>query len=469
MKKRVLVLDRDDDGRTFYKDVFYKSEIEIVVLKDLKAGLDLLKSRSPIDGVIVDFKLIEGNQRDSILEIRSTKPDISLVVVGETTTDKVIQCVKYGVDNFIEKFKDKNVIQKIVKEVLDKHDARFYDAIKKELDPMAADSNNMIGQSLPILKLKRQIQKLAPLDSTILVLGETGTGKEVTSRMIHHLSPQSQHNFIPVHCGGIPDTLLESALFGHEKGSFTGAYKTHQGYFEVANNGTIFLDEIGDTTPSFQVKLLRVLQDKQYRRVGGTELLETNARIIAATNRDLKSMIEEDKFREDLYYRLNVISLRIPPVRERPSDIPLFIRHFTNIFCKKHNKLGVYLKPETIEILQKHHWKGNVREIENVVERLIALTETDWVGPDELPKEFLQPHVTQYFKNSPFLPFSEAKTLFEREYILKLMAKAHGNVTKAAKLANIPRQNLHLKIKKHDLNVNGRCKATEIAFPESNN
>ena len=237
----------------------------------------------------------------------------------------------------------------------------------------------------------------------------------------------------------------------------------------MANNGTIFLDEIGDTTPSFQVKLLRVLQDKQFRRVGGTELLETNARIITATNRDLKGMIEEDKFREDLYYRLNVISLRIPSLRERPSDIPLLIRHFTNIFCKKHNKLGVYLKPETIELLQKNHWKGNVRELENVIERLIALTETDWVGPDELPRDFLQPQTIRYLKNAPFLPYSEAKTLFEREYILKLLAKAHGNVTQAAKLASIPRQNLHLKIKKHDLNIRERYSTPEIAFPESNN
>ena len=470
MKKRVLVIHRDDDGRKFFKDVFFKSDIEVVALNELHAGMELLKSRSAIDGIIVDYSFVKDDEQDLLLEIKSIKPDIVCVVVGNASTDEVIKCVKNGADDFVENpTENAESFFETFKELLDKYDSGFYEAIKAELDPLASESNHMIGQSRSILKLKRQIQKLAPLDSTVLILGETGTGKEVTARMIHSLSPQKHNNFIPVHCGGIPDTLLESALFGHEKGSYTGAYKTQQGYFEIANNGHIFLDEIGDTTPSFQVKLLRVLQDKQFRRVGGTELLETNAKVIAATNRDLKAMVEEGKFREDLYYRLNVITLRIPPLRERPTDIQLLVRHFSNIFCKKHNQLGVYLKPETIELLEKQQWRGNVRELENVIERLIALTETDWIGPEELPRDFLQPQSTQYLKDALFLPFAEAKNLFEREYILKLLAKSHGNVTQASKLAQIPRQNLHLKIKKHMLNNNERFRISELSLPENIN
>lgn len=470
MKKRVLVIDRNDDGRKFFKDVFFKSDIEVVALNELHAGMELLKSRSAIDGIMIDYSFIKDDDHDLLLEIKSIKPYIFCVIFGDASTDEVIKCVKNGADDFIENpVENEESFFETVKELLDRYDNGFYDAIKTELDPLASESNHMIGQSRPMLTLKRQIQKLAPLDSTVLILGETGTGKEVTARMIHSLSRQKHNNFIPVHCGGIPDTLLESALFGHEKGSFTGAYKTQRGYFEIANNGTIFLDEIGDTTHSFQVKLLRILQDKQFRRVGGTELLETNAKIIAATNRDLKKMVDEGQFREDLYYRLNVITLRIPPLRERPTDIQLLVRHFTNIFCKKHNQLGVYLKPETIELLERQHWRGNVRELENVIERLIALTETDWIGPEELPRDFLQPQSTQYLMDAPFLPFGKAKNLFEREYILKLLAKSHGNVTQAAKLAQIPRQNLHLKIKKHKLNNNERFSIPDMAVPETQN
>lgn len=469
MKKRVLIINRDQKDGSFFKDVFLKTDIEMVVLKDLSAGIELLHSRSPIECVIIDYDLIQDNIQDSILQIKSARKELGIIVFGKAATGKVIQCVNIGVDDFIQKPLNKETFPRAVQDVLEKHQDSFYKAVRTELDPLASESNHMIGQSLPMLKLKRQIQKLAPLDSTVLILGETGTGKEVTARMIHSLSPQKHHNFIPVHCGGIPDTLLESALFGHEKGSFTGAYKTHIGYFEQSKNGTIFLDEIGDTTPSFQVKLLRVLQDKQFRRVGGTELLETNARIIAATNRDLKRMVEKGTFREDLYYRLNVITLRIPPLRERPGDIPLLIRHFSNIFCKKHNQLGVYLKPETIEILKNHHWQGNVRELENVIERLIALTESDWIGPEELPRDFLQPAKVNLCSDATFMPFAEAKQQFEKEYFIKLLAKTFGNVSKAAKLAEIPRQNLHLKIKKLGIDVRNRYLAAELPMPDNNN
>ena len=309
----------------------------------------------------------------------------------------------------------------------------------------------LVGGSQAINNLKYLIRKIAPLDTTILILGETGTGKEVAARLIHDYSGEPRGKFVPVHAAGITETLLESALFGHEKGAFTGAYKTQKGYFENAHGGVIFLDEIGETSMATQVKLLRVLQDKKFFRVGGNEPITSTARIIAATNRNLSRLVKEGKFREDLYYRLNVISLDIAPLRERRDDIPLLVRHFLGKYSKKHGRLGIYLKPETVEQLQNYSWPGNVRELENIIERLVAMSDSDWIGPENLPIEFFSKPETPPLKSDQFLPFSEAKILFERDYIINILKRAGGNVSHAARIARMPRQNLHVKIKKFNL------------------
>ncbi len=326
----------------------------------------------------------------------------------------------------------------------------------------------LIGESDAILKLKWMIQKIAPLDTTVLILGETGTGKELVARMIHKNSSTAANKFIPVHAAGIPDTLLESALFGHEKGSFTGAYKLQKGYFEIANGGTIFLDEIGEVDMNTQVKLLRVLQDRQFFRVGNSEPICTTARIVAATNKNLKKQVEQHRFREDLYYRLNVITLEIPPLRERREDIPPLVQHFLRTYCKKHNHLGMYLKPETMELLVNYSWPGNIRELENVIERLVALSDSDWIGVEELPSEFFQPARLVSQPTDQFLPFSEAKSLFEREYILDVLRRAQGNISKAARIAKMPRQNLHVKIKKYDINTRVQGRDNSLDSPLQN-
>ena len=402
--------------------------------------------------MLLDIKLLRNVGIDIIHNIKTSSPQLPLILTGQASTEKLVECIRLGADDFIEKpGENSEILRKSISRLLTKSGGDADSEVQKEIDQISRQSNRLVGQSEAILVLKRQIYKIAPLDSTVLIMGETGTGKEVVARMIHSLSPKGHKNFIAVHCGGIPDTLLESALFGHEKGSFTGAYRNQKGYFEIANEGTIFLDEIGDTTPSFQVKLLRILQDKQFRRVGGTETLTTSARVLAATNRDLRRMVDESKFREDLYYRLHVITLTVPPLRERPEDIPLLVRHFMRIYTRKHNRLGYYLQPETVEILKNLSWKGNVRELENVIERLVALTDTDWIGPSELPEEYLQIQRSPTPEQVALLPYAEAKNLFEREYVARLLKRTNGNVSRAAKMANMPRQNLHLKIKKHNL------------------
>lgn len=453
MKRALLVIDPDESVRKLFETYFIPAGHEIYSAENIQQGLALMQEAATLDGVLVDANHFYENMAKLITELKATE-DLLLILMGRLASPVLVECIKNGASGFIEKpIQDPAEVLRYVEKLFHKHrEEPVVDQVEKDLQQMVNDSYPLVGQGRVINNLKRLIHKIAPLDSTILITGETGTGKEVVARLIHSLSPQRNHNFLAVHCGGIPDTLLESTLFGHEKGSFTGAFRTHKGYFEIADKGTIFLDEIGDTTPSFQVKLLRVLQDKQFRRIGGTELLSTGARIIAATNRDLPCMIKEGTFREDLYFRLNVITLLVSPLRERTDDIPILIRHFVHVYSKKHNHLGVYLKPETIDILKRQPWRGNVRELENVIERLIALSDSDWIGPEELPADYLAIPESTFLENLPLFPYAEAKDMFEKEYITKLLVQTNGNISKAARLAGMPRQNLHLKIKKHKIN-----------------
>jgi DNA-binding NtrC family response regulator len=451
MKKSLLVIEHDESVRKLFDKSIGRSGFEIFITDDFMQGIKLLKEMGSFDGILVDSDLLRPDPLKSIADVKNLDEDALLVLMGSFSAEEVVEVVKHGADGVIDAPAQSIDATLSYLENLWQKQGKLNPQPAKESTGRSADMPQMVGQSRVILELKRLIQKVAPLDSTILINGETGTGKEIVAHMIHAMSPHRHNNFLAVHCGGIPDTLLESTLFGHEKGSFTGAYRTHKGHFEIADKGTIFLDEIGDTTPSFQVKLLRVLQDKQFRRIGGTDVLTTSARIIAATNRDLTKMVQQGQFREDLYFRLNVITLRVPPLRERPDDIALLIRYFVHLFSKKHNHLGVYLKPETIEILKRQPWRGNVRELENVIERLVALSDSDWIGSNELPEDYLRTPETGVMENLPHFSYADAKNFFEKEYIIKLLIQANGNISRAAKMAKMPRQNLHLKIKKHKI------------------
>lgn len=451
MKKRLLIVDNDDTTRRLCKKIFNGEIYETFVASDAGEAFRLLE-RIPIDLVLLNQSLPDRNGLEVLEEIKSTNSEIAVVMIsGRGSIEHAVQSMKLGADDFVEKpFLDLETLRDTVDGVLGKREKQ-HPLTKSEKHANACDVNiKLIGHSEPMKKLKTLIKKVAPLDSTILVVGETGTGKEVVARMIHSLSERVRSNFVPVHCGGIPETLLESSLFGHEKGSFTGAYRTRKGYFEVANKGTIFLDEIGDTTPSFQVKLLRVLQDKLFRRVGGIETLYTDARVIAATNRDLEREVEKERFRQDLYYRLNVITIHVPPLRERIDDIPLLTRHFLDLYAKKHGKHGIQLAEETRDVLHRCPWKGNVRELENVIERAVALSDGNEILPSDLPHNIQDNSLTN-ISTSFFYSFAQAKSIFEKQYVVHLLKRAGGNVSQAARIAGMPRQNLHLKIKKHGL------------------
>jgi len=314
---------------------------------------------------------------------------------------------------------------------------------------------NIIGDSESIEKIFETVEKVADTDSTILVLGESGTGKELIAKAIHYNSYRREGPFVPVNCAAIPSELLESELFGHEKGAFTNAIRTRIGRFELANGGTLFLDEIGDMSPNLQGKLLRVLQERQFDRVGGIKTIRTDIRVIAATHQNLKKRVEEGKFREDLYYRLNVIPIEIPPLRKRVSDIPLLVRHFIDQFNKSKKREIQDIDAEALKRLMQYPWPGNVRELENVIERVVILSSNDVLTVDDLPEKFQSLGETSQVVSMGIpeegISLDSAVSEFERTLILQALNKTGWVKNKAAQLLNLNRTTLIEKIKRQNL------------------
>lgn len=326
--------------------------------------------------------------------------------------------------------------------------------------------SNIIGQSQKMQEVFRLIESVAPSHSSVLILGESGTGKELVARAIHDLSERKSKPFVVINCSALPETLLESELFGHEKGSYTGAYTDKKGLFEEANGGTVFLDEIGEMAPPVQVKLLRVLQNGDFRKVGGTENIHVDVRIVAATNSDLQQMVKKGKFREDLYYRLNVISLVLPPLRDREEDIPLLASHFLKKFSERSGKEVTHMAQDVLQSFQEYPWPGNVRELENIIERALVLSESDSITVGDLPPKFLgkvfsvsdkKQKEQEREENWFHLPYQEAKqkalNLFNRAYISNLLKEGGGNVSISSEKAGMDRSNFKKIIKKCDLNI----------------
>jgi transcriptional regulator with GAF, ATPase, and Fis domain len=314
---------------------------------------------------------------------------------------------------------------------------------------------NMIGDSLQMHKVFRIIEKVADTDSTVLILGESGTGKELVARAIHYHSRRRDNPLIPVNCGAIPEELLESELFGHEKGAFTNAIRTRIGRFELANGGTIFLDEIAEMSPHLQVKLLRVLQGQEFERLGGTKTIKCDIRIIAATNKNLDKLVQEESFREDLYYRLKVIPIELPPLRERRSDIPLLVHHFIEAISELRKKKIRGVHKEVVKALTAYEWVGNVRELENVIERMVILSEDDYLTREDLPEKIraTPPLDAQGDSLVPDegLSLSHAVNEYERQLIIHALEKADWVKNRAAKLLNMNRTTLVEKIKKQGI------------------
>lgn len=451
--KPVKILVVDDEP--------YTCEILVETLRDegyqlesAYGGKEALEkfSRDFFHLVLLDIVMPKMDGMQVLKELKRMDPDVAVVMATVKRDVKtVVEAVKLGADDYIIKpFDNLESIITTVRKVLNikaiKDENRY---LKSRLD-FRSRVKAIIGNSPKMQELYTMIEKVSPLNTTILLIGETGTGKELIAQAIHQCSPRVENKFISVNCGGIPETLLESTLFGYEKGAFTGAYKRTKGVFEEADRGTLFLDEIGETSPAMQVKLLRVLQDRSFQRVGGTETIRTDVRIVSATNKDLTEEVKKGRFREDLFYRLNVITLFVPPLRDRRDDIPLLAKYFLEKYCHTIKKNIRGFDQEAVRRMMGYRWQGNIRELENVVERAVALTEGPLITINDLPDYLRGPSPDGVISAHQF-SFALAKQRFERDYLRGILERNGWNITQAAAVAGIPRQNFHLKIKKHQI------------------
>jgi two-component system response regulator AtoC len=377
-----------------------------------------------------------------LARLRALRPPVQvLVLTAFATVDTAIEAIRAGAYDYLSKPFRVEEIRLAVRRALEAQRLLRENLHYRQELQERYRVENLVGRSAAMVAVYRTIARVAPLDTTVLVQGETGTGKELVARAIHYASPRAHRPFVVVDCAALPETLVESELFGHERGAFTGATHSRRGLLETADGSTCLLDEVGELSPPLQAKLLRVLQERVIRRVGGNEPIPVDVRIIAATNRDLKKQVEEGGFREDLYYRLNVVTIHVPPLRERPEDIPLLAHHFLRRWATATGKAVTGLAPEVLARLMAHPWPGNVRELEHVIERAVALTASSVLQPEDLPPD-LGPAGTPV---APSLPAGRPMTLEElkRWYVERVLAETGGNKARAAAILGIDRRTLY--------------------------
>jgi DNA-binding NtrC family response regulator len=380
-----------------------------------------------------------------------------IVLTGFGTVETAVEAMKRGAYDYLSKPANLDEIVLTVKRAAEHKGLKDQNVALRSQIHEQIKPNRLIGQSAPMQQLYRIVKRVAKTDSTVLITGESGTGKELIANAIHFYSPRNEMPFVPINCGAIPEELLESELFGHEKGAFTGAFKERRGRFELANRGTVFLDEIGEMSPKLQVKLLRFLQETKFQRIGGSRTIEVDVRILAATNKDLERAVAENVFREDLFYRLNVIPIHVPPLRERVGDISILIQHFLKQHCFKKNIAHKRMSEAAVESLEQYDWPGNVRELENVVERMVILTDGDEIQVHDLPKRMQ--NVEQIdAEEGTFIELGEnginLKEMLdnlENRLIIDALQRAGGVKNKAAKLLGLNRTTLIEKMKKKQI------------------
>jgi DNA-binding NtrC family response regulator len=451
----VLIIDDDPVILEVISEILRTSGYEVAVAPDGESGIKELDN-DYYDLVLTDLMMPNGDGMDVLNHVVTQLPKtMCIIFTGYGTIKSSVDAIKNGAFDYIAKPITSDellvVMEKALKfKSLEEENIR----LKRELRQRYR-YNNLIGTSEALKTVYDLIEKVADTDSTILISGASGTGKELIARAIHYNSSLSNKPLVVINCGAIPEQLLESELFGHEKGSFTGAYKSRIGRFEMANGGTIFLDEIGEMSPALQVKLLRVLQEQKFERVGGTKTIHVDVRIIAATNKNLTVAINKGKFREDLYYRLNVIPIKVPPLKKRKSDIPLLIDLFIKKFQKGKTKRITGFSPHAMDAMLDYDWPGNVRELENVIKRLIILCDSQVVNFDDLPDHIqqntrsIEPGEEDIFEEG--LNLDEAVKDYEKRIILDALEKSKWVKTNAAKLLHINRTTLVEKIKKRNL------------------
>lgn len=423
---------------------------DVQTASDGASGLKAIREFSP-EIVLLDIWMPGGMDGLEVLQTaKGAFEDVQFIIMsGHGTIETAVKAVKLGAWDFVEKPLSMDKISIIIKNILSFKSER---GEKRALLNKLRKNIALIGESQAMKTIKQMIARVAPTSSWVLVTGENGTGKELVSQNIHYLSSRASQPFVEVNCAAIPGELIESELFGYEKGAFTGADKTKKGKFDHANGGTLFLDEIGDMSLEAQAKILRILQERSFQRVGGHQNIEVDVRVIAATNKNLEEEIRGGNFREDLYYRLNVIPFNVPPLRERREDIPMLLEHFGSQFAREGGFNKKMFSEGALECLKQYSWSGNVRELRNFVERIYILTPGDFVEVHDLRfaglNEGLDP-----FSSDEIATFREARAQFEKEFLLKKISENRGNISKTAELIGLERSYLHRKIKSYGIEV----------------
>ncbi|MEJ2085876.1 MAG: sigma-54 dependent transcriptional regulator [Acidobacteriota bacterium] len=452
----ILVIDDEEILQDVLTSLLQKEGFNTFNAKTGQEGLDLL-AKEDIDLVLLDLMLPDLSGSEVLKKIRATDPEqVVVVITAFSSIEGAIQAMREGAFHYIPKpFKNEEVLLTIRQGLERRRLASENRALKAELKQRYG-FDNIIGKSKPMQKVFELVELAAPAKSNILILGESGTGKELVSKAIHLHSRRADGPFVTVNSGSMPADLLESNLFGHVKGSFTGAVSNKKGLFEMAQNGSIFFDEIGNIPLDTQAKLLRVIQEKEFMRLGGVETLTADVRIIAATNANLEEEVHKGEFREDLYYRLNVITIPLPPLRHRTEDIPLLVRHFLGKYSAENDKLLEDVDSSAMEILMDYHWPGNVRELENVLERAAVLSTGPTLTVDLLPPAVREPNtspapMTTLPTNG--LSFKEAITSYERQLIVRALQRSGGVQKRAAQLLKVKPTTLHEMMKRLEITV----------------
>jgi len=457
-KARVLVVDDEKVMLRAWERMLPQKDFHVETVDGGVEALQRIDSE-PYDVVCLDIMMPQINGMDVLREIKAKHPEIEVIMMTAfATIDTAVSAIKLGAYDYLTKpFENLETIENVVRRCAERK--RLIDR-NRQLESQIETKERfegMVGSSMKMREVFKLVESVSYSAASVLIEGESGTGKELVAKAIHYRSPRKDKAFVVINCSALSETLLESELFGHMKGSFTGAIANKKGLFEAADGGTMFLDEIGEIPLSTQVKLLRVLQEGEVKRVGSNENAMVDVRIVAATNADLQEMMKKGTFREDLYYRLNVISVRLPPLRDRREDVPTLAYHFLKKYNKRMGKNVERISPEAMALLQGYKWVGNVRELENVMERAVVLEHGDNIEPRALPPHIAQgaPIGIEDSKSLSNLPYKKAKRMalmsFEKRYLSTLLQKSSGNISQASRAAGLDRSNFRRILKKYDL------------------
>lgn len=463
LKAKILVVDDEENIRKSLKMILEYEGWQFLEAADGEEALDIVQETVGLDLVLLDVKLpgMDGIEVLAEIKKRPYSPEV-IMISGHGTITTAVEATKLGAYDFLEKPLQRERVLLSIRNAFNQNKL-LRECI--DLRKKAEKRYELIGEHPSMKKLWREILKTAPTNATILIYGESGTGKELIARAVHSHSLRAKEKFVQVNCAAIPEELIESELFGHEKGAFTGATERKAGKFELADAGTIFLDEVGDMSLKTQSKVLRVLEEGEVQKVGSSKINKVDVRVIAATNKDLKKEIKEGKFREDLYFRLNVVPLYSPTLREKNEDIPLLIDYFSRIYAEENNFRPKKFSGEAIEVMMKNPWKGNVRELKNVVERLIIMGEGDIIEKKDLPAQIRGETKIYFHDTKKIKSLKDFRDLAEKEFIISKLKEHNWNISQTAREIDTPRSNLYKKLENYGIKI--KAGVGEVVAPSS--